>query len=251
MSIQLATLQFQHLRNAESVVYAERLIEHIISGDALPAPVQRAKDHFTSLTGEINTLVQKARGSRFTDDLQKADAKSDELATSLFWLCEGFARCEHDGRRAAAALLLEAMKPYAPVSKLTEFDGDKEMKLIENLVRDLRARADLRDALQTLGLDSLLAALEAANLEFKRLMEAQSDDELSKPEANRMVVLRRESAKAYRELMKQIESAYNYTGGAEPWLGIVAALNQITEEFIHKLAQRQGRAAAQAETTQP
>ncbi|TCZ67731.1 DUF6261 family protein [Flaviaesturariibacter aridisoli] len=247
----VTTLYFQHLQNAESVLYAERLIERIISNDPLPPPVQRAKDDFTRITSERNVLVQRALGSRYTDDLANGDARRDELTTSLFWLCEGFARCEHDGRRAAAALLLEALKPYSTAAELTKFDGDKETKLIENLVRDLRARADLRDALQTLGLDSLLTALEAANLEFKRLMEAQSDDELTKPEANRMVVLRRDSARAYRELMKQIDSAYNYTGGAEPWLGMVAALNQITEEFMHKLAQRQGRAAAQAETTQP
>ncbi|RYE01893.1 MAG: hypothetical protein EOP50_01200 [Sphingobacteriales bacterium] len=237
-------LNFQHLQNAESVVYSERILERVISPDPLPAPVQQARDAFARLTGERDALVQRALGSRYTDDLTESDARRDDYLVAFYWLCEGYARCEHTGRRAAAALLLEALKPYGTASRRANFDGDKETKLIENLLRDLRARTDLRDALQACALDSLLTALEGANNDFKRFVEAQTDEQLTRPEANRMVVLRRQCTAAYRELMKQVESAYNYTGGAEPWLGIAAALNQVTEEFSNKLAQRKGRAAA-------
>ncbi|WP_165871386.1 hypothetical protein [Flaviaesturariibacter flavus] len=45
-------------------------------------------------------------------------------------------------------------------------------------------------------------------------------------------------------LMKQSESAYNCT--AEPWLGIITAVNQITEEFHDKLTQPAATSGSEA-----
>ena len=229
------------LNNAECVHFNDRIVKRFVGLNLAPS-VQAALGHFTETNDEMNTLVQRAMGSRFSDDVQEADAGRDRFTTSFFHLCEGFALCNEAGRVAAAVLLLEVLEPYGPASKLTTANFDSQTKLTTNMLRDLRARPELLDAQETLGLTSLLAAIEATNNRFIELQEARTDDETQKPAAYRMVTLRRQSAKAYTALMKQVESAYNFTGGAEPYAGLVLGINAVTEETKTKLAHRTGRA---------
>ncbi|RYY61391.1 MAG: hypothetical protein EOO12_14415 [Chitinophagaceae bacterium] len=238
---ELLRLDPRDLNNAECVYYNDRIARRF-TGLNLAPPVVAALAHFSETNDEMNGLVQLAKGSRFSDDVQAADAGRDRFTLAFFHLCEGFALCEDDGRVAAAVLLLTVLETYGPASKLTTANFDSQTKLTSNLVRDLRARPELVDALETLGLVSLLQALEGANNRFIELQETRTDDETVKPAAYRMVALRRESAKAYTALMKQVESAYNFTGGAEPYAGLLAGINAVTAEAKTKLAQRAGRA---------
>ncbi|TCZ74968.1 DUF6261 family protein [Flaviaesturariibacter aridisoli] len=238
---ELLRLPPRDLNNAECVHYNDRIAKRF-TGLSLAPPVAAALAHFSAINDEMNGLVQLAKGSRFSDDVQDADAGRDRYSTSFFYLCEGFALCNDERRVVAAVLLLEALKPYGPASRLANANFDSQTKLTSNLVRDLRARPELLAALETLGLVSLLQAIEGANNRFIELQEARTDDETVKPAAYRMVALRRESAKAYTALMKQVESACNFTGGAEPYAGLVAGINAVTAEAKTKLAQRAGRA---------
>ncbi|TCJ17853.1 hypothetical protein EPD60_06620 [Flaviaesturariibacter flavus] len=247
MLTSITKLQYQHLQNAEAVHFSKMIIERVVSANPLPAPVQTKRDAFASVTGRMDLLIQQARHSRFTDALQSEDAVRDERTQSFYLLCEGFSKCEDDRRRTAGRLLLDALRPYGTASDLRDADYDKQTQLLNGLVRDLQGRPDLHAALVTCGLESLVEALKFSNEAFANLQRQSIDEDVNKPEAFEMVTLRREARKAYRELIEQIQSAYNFTGGSEPWLGMVAAINQIVEDYKLKLAQRAGRNAAKAE----
>ncbi|RYZ24377.1 MAG: hypothetical protein EOO16_01430 [Chitinophagaceae bacterium] len=240
----IAKIQYQHLQNAEAVRFSEQVLERVVS--PLPPSVQAKRDVFSTITGRMNGLIQQARHSRFTELLQAKDAIRDERTQAFNLLSEGFSKCEHEERRAGGRLLLDALRPYGSASDLQRADYDKQTKLLDGLVRDLTGRADLRAALAACGLEGLVADIKASNEGFAALQKQCVDEEMNNPQAFAMVTLRREARTAYRELIEQIESAYNFTGGAEPWLGMVAAINQIVEDYKLKLAQRAGRNAAEA-----
>ncbi|GAA4345275.1 DUF6261 family protein [Flaviaesturariibacter amylovorans] len=242
----LVRIETRDLHNAEAVAFNKRLLARIVSSDPFPAPFAAALDTFREHTEGMDALIQKAPFSRYTDDLQAADALRDRYTVGLFTLCTGYTYSENEAQAAAANLLLEGLKPYGSATELTTANYSKATTLVENLVRDLRARPDLADALRLLGLNGLLNALTEANSKFRELQESRTDDEMNGPDADALVLLRRDAAKAYTALMKGLESAYHYTGGAEPWLGIVAGVNQVTEEVAETLARRKGVAAAKA-----
>lgn len=239
------------LNNAEAVHFNDRIGKRFTPIPDLPTALQAALGHFTETNEEMNELVQRAKGSSFSDAVQAADALRDRYVHSFFNLCEGYVLCENEERVKAATLLLTVLEPYGTASQLAASNHDSETKLVANLVRDLRARPERVAALELLGLSSLVAALEAANQQFISSQENRTDEESGKPEAYRMVTLRRTSAKAYTALMKLVESAYLYNGGAEPWATLVSGINAIAQETKTKLAQRAAHAAPETSTPQP
>lgn len=179
-------------------------------GEALPQKMLAAAQQFLLRYAEEDDCYKTFSGSALTPQLAEADQKRDNLLTGIRTLCEAQLRLGNDDLKAAAQKILDRYRLYQLSPDLKYEDEGIQ---VEQFCQDLDGSAQLRKALQALGLTDHATALKEANELAMNLIE-QRNQERGASDSLALKKARRETDDAYRLLTTYV-NAYAITDAAD------------------------------------
>ena len=135
--------------------------------------------------------------------------------------------------------------PFNTYGNVAQLPLNEETSAIYNLVQELRAY--YFNELAILNLDQWIDELEAVNKLYEQLVKSGFEEDASKTEL-KVKQTRTEIDKIVRAIFTRIEALIEI-GGEDAYTDFVRRLNLIINKYANILAQRQGIAAANRETS--
>jgi hypothetical protein len=196
---------------------------------------------FVTLYVRADEALEIIRKSVMTEQLAEADHVRDVTF-------RGFADAVKSGlshfdpiRREAARQLKIVFDHYGNLARKLY---DEETASIYNFLQEINGVHAAHIA--TLGLGEWVSRLEADNKAFDALQQTRYAEGAGKPDL-RMIEIRRETDRTYRDMLDRIDASILLNGEA-PYAPFVNAHNIRVEHYADILAQRKGRNAKRKET---
>jgi hypothetical protein len=237
-------INVRRLRNAELIEYLTQLLETVNTGfgpTPLPPTLALYKANLTTAVAGLNDLHVLDPASRLTGELDDLDEQRDSLLVGLSLLCQSYTHHPDESVKAAALVLDRHMSVYGSVSELTVQSRAAETTTIESILSDWSDKRDLNAAATALPVSPFTRAIKTVNDAFRE-KSIERDAEAGSSLHVSMSLKRIEAGTAYADLLTMLNSHYHVSEGTQPWAGIAAGMNALTERFADMLAVRAGRA---------
>jgi Family of unknown function (DUF6261) len=191
------------------------------------------------LTQSYDTLIaayQQEQSSLLTADIAEADNQRDNLYIGLCKLTDGFAYSPNLQEQKASELLARNIKHYGKDAHRLNYQA--QSTVFDNLVADWQNKADLKDAVQTLGLASWVTALKTYNeLVKKALIDRIQEKSVGNAESS--LDLRKKMIKDYRHLA-QYTDANLLLNPSDTLNTLINQQNGLINQYNLVLKKRQG-----------
>lgn len=239
-------LRLASLRNDEAIQYLNQFLGTVVasfSTTPIPAAVDTLRLNLQTLLNQIKQAHVADNEALLSDAIAALDADRDVLVNALVQLVKALTFHPKPTHRAAALLLHHDLGLYG--DSISGKTYNAETAAIAGILTDWATKPGLVAAVITLGLADWTTALQEANVAFEAKM-AERNNEVASGLPFTLREKRVAAAQVYAALVAKLRGHYEVADGAEPWMGLAAALNAITEGYSDMLAVRSGRAAAGA-----
>ncbi|MCW3074893.1 MAG: hypothetical protein JWP69_1962 [Flaviaesturariibacter sp.] len=240
-------VNLSNLRNPEFIQYLTQFLTALTAAfgaTPLPVAVAALKTQLTTLLDQANQAFINDNAALLSEQLQQLDAKRDRLLKAIAKLVDALTDHPFEEMRNAAIQVQHNLKLYG--ASIWSQSHNAETATINNIINDWVVKPDLSAAVMLLGLDVWNDALKAANTDFNSKFVERNDATATTTLPYTLREKRVEAGMAYTALVNKLRGHYEVAGGAEPWLGLAASLNALTETYADMLAVRSGKAAASA-----
>jgi Family of unknown function (DUF6261) len=193
-------------------------------------------DALSKSYADFNTASKQEQSSLLTADIAEADHQRDNLYIGLCKLTDAFAYSPSLQEQKASELLARNIKHYGKDAHRLNYQA--QSTVFDNLITDWQNKADLKEAVLTLRLESWVVALNQYNeLVKKALMERIQEKSVGITESS--LDLRKKMIKDYRNLA-QYTDANLLLNPSNPLNMLIKQQNGLINQYNLVLKKRQG-----------
>jgi hypothetical protein len=193
---------------------------------ALNVPTQYAA--LKAKIAELQLLYAPERGSALTKDLELFDEGRDKNWTGITGVVEGFRYHFTSAKSEAANLLANHFKIFG--TGIARQNYLAETGILKEIIIDLETKAELRTAVETLGITDWVAELKTVNTAFEtKFFERNTETGAASPET--ILGKRQETEQAYYKLRTHLEANAVINEMAEPFQKTVNEVNAYIDSF--------------------
>jgi hypothetical protein len=189
---------------------------------------------------DLEASLNNDSGSLFTEAMQTADHKRDDLVTGLKEVVSGHCKNPDPLFSQPAILLFHVIDGYGVIASA---NPSSETTLIDALVHDLLNKPENLAPLNALGLKKWVEALQTANNDYKT-QELARINEKANDTTQSFTELRSKATKDFDALTKTINSLAWMDNNAGTFDNLINEMNTMLDEFNQKIAIRKGIKAA-------
>jgi Family of unknown function (DUF6261) len=214
-------------RNSEFIRYMKNVAFICSNNNPRLLKIDTQVAGLQAATTPLDDLFMMERGNLLTAELQALDARRDAAITGLRMAISAFSLHFDDSMKKAAETAAAGIDKYG--NSLARLNYVAETEVIESLVADIAADAQLAAAIATLQLDSWVAELNTANQLFNTTYISRTGSYASKPDGS-LTELRVVTAQAYNTLAAHI-TAHDTLTPSDGYTKLVGELNSLTEQY--------------------
>jgi hypothetical protein len=232
----ITDINLRKLRNAEFVQFMTdaQTILHAFPPDALESGTQIGT--FSILVAELQILFHSEQVSPQAHDIHGLDAARDRLMSGLVKLCDAYTYGPNPDKRAAADLLSSSLDKYG--TGIANQNYQAESATITNILADWSTHPPFTAAAALIGAEEWIAALQAANEEFKAAYLKRTTAMASATPTDAFRDKRMETADAWKRVCSRLDSFFTIHEGAAPWSTAIAQLNALIDQYNAMLSAR-------------
>jgi Family of unknown function (DUF6261) len=214
-------------RNSEFIRYMKNVFTICSNNNPKLLKIDAQADALMAATTPLDDLFMIDRGNLLTAELQAIDLRRDEAISGLRLVANAYSYHFDPAIKNAANVLAAAIDKYG--AGLARLNYIAETEVIDSLIADIAADAQLAAAVTTLQLDSWITELKTANQLFDTTYINRTGSYASKPDGN-LTELRLVTTKVYNELMAHITAHFTLTP-SDAYTKLIGELNSLTEQY--------------------
>ena len=182
----------------------------------------------------LKKIYKQDAMNEITPQLVRLDEKRDRAIVCLRQVCEGYTNHPNEKQKAAGQKILDCIDKYG--SKLYNLNYSAETAALHQLAHDFQTDPECVSALQTLHMEEVVNAMNAANKKFEKLFVDRLEI-FSAEQAKSTRDLLQLSAEAYKTLMQHLEAHATLAPSAE-YTSIINHINENIEHFNQMVEKR-------------
>jgi len=223
------------LRNSEYLQFTKDFLAIVQRNDPaiLKAEVQYNK--LLLLTGELEILFSKEKGSSITKQVAEQDERRDHALLGITGIANTYAWHFDPNMVKHAANLARQINLYD--NRVNKENYQAESAIIDNLVNDLKTKPELVAAIDALNIKDWCDELEAANIAFNDAWLKRTKEKANSNKTT-IVVQRKQINTAYYELRDLVDSYFTVNEGAEPYNKATNELNVLIRQYKEMMGSR-------------
>jgi hypothetical protein len=220
-----------HLQFLSEVVGVVEKFDFILSktGDLVPV--------LTNCLEKEERCYKVVRRSRLSDIKEESDNARDAVIVGIKHAIKAGVRHFDEEIQEAAQRLKIVFDTYDKPTPITNLPYDAETVTINNLLQELTGK--YVSEMEKTGITAWVAELQAKNEEFDKLVKSYHEESSEKP-AFHLTDMRKESDKAYRDVMLYINSLI-IVDKENLYDRFVAEINTLIKHYNDLVAQHIGR----------
>lgn len=185
---------------------------------------------------KLQNAYKQTTNSDITPLLARLDDQRDQAVICLRQVSEGYSHHPQEKLQAAAQTVLACIDKYG--DKLYSLNYSAETAALKNLVRDFQTVQECIDAIQALGMDTVVTEMKNANLKFEKLF-VQRLEEFSQEELASTKAMNQQTTEAYKTLVQHID-AHATLAPSEAYTSFINHINENIEHFNQLVDRRKG-----------
>ncbi|RYY99238.1 MAG: hypothetical protein EOO11_05660 [Chitinophagaceae bacterium] len=239
------SFDLSRLRNAEMTEYIQLLLDQSDPGDApVPASFTNARRLLATHNADLRAILASDRFSALTDIIMEGDSERDDQLADLFAIVRACVRHPEDAAiRAAATTVQHKLANHGTAAEIGKDNFIAETATVDALLSDLRG--PLAPQVSLLPIAPWVTGLDRSNAKVRNAYLERGEDEAGSLPFDAKQK-RRLIQKAQGTLLRKSELFHEEHEGAAPWGVIKARVETLIEDFRHRLARKEGVAAANA-----
>jgi Family of unknown function (DUF6261) len=214
-------------RNSEFIRYMKNVAEICSNSNPKLLKIDAQLSNLAAATTPLDDLFMIERGNLLTAELQAIDARRDAALSGLRMAASAYSFHFDADIKKAADIIAAAIDKFG--TGLVRLNYVAETEVIESLVADVAADAELAAAIAKLQLNDWVAELNTANILFNTTYLSRTSSYAVKPDGN-LTELRLVTANAYSELVAHI-TAHNTLSPSDAYAQLVGKVNSLTEQY--------------------
>ncbi|EDP96158.1 DUF6261 family protein [Kordia algicida OT-1] len=194
---------FRYYRNSEFLQYMKDVLAIVNSVDVLSLQLTEQVQLLTMHTNKLLEVFEQEKQQKITEALLVLDAKRDSLFIGIKRLLEGNTHHFDFIKQAAAKRLLSHLESYG--KDITRMSYQAETAVIDSMLSEWHAEANLQEAIVLLELTEWTEALQDSNTQFGELYVTRIAETAATKKPS-FSSLRTDAKKAYRAFIHRIEA---------------------------------------------
>jgi uncharacterized protein with HEPN domain len=216
------------LRNSEYLQFSKDFLSIAERNNPAVLKVELQYNKLLQLTGELETLFSKEKGSWITKQVAEQDERRDRALLGITGVANTYAWHFDPGMVKHAANLARRIDLYD--NRIDKENYQAETAIIDNLINDLKTKPELVAAMEALHIKDWCDELEAANTAFNDAYLQRTKEKGNKNKTT-IVAHRKQMNTAYYELRDLIDSYFTVNKGAEPYNTITDEVNVLIRQY--------------------
>lgn len=243
----IQTIDITKLRNAEYIQFSRDFLTVVALNNQAALKVVPEYTDFETVIQIIEGVFKTDQGSNITPLIGALDIRRDLAIMGIYKTVDGFTHHFEPRKKQAADVLLNHLKVYGPAGSITITALPAETAIVNSMVADLGTKAELKAALELLGIGDWVAELQSANEQLsqkyiERIVEAgHASDTVIKDK-------RLEANALYYKLRDMIVAQATVAKNAPPFAKAIGELNAVVEQYNAVLI---GRGSNKGDTPPP
>lgn len=228
------SVNFSLFRTSESVQFFNDLVQLCLSNNPESLNIQKPYRQLEQIANSLNAGFKNEKGSDITTELSNLDARRDNAITCLRTITEGFTNHFEPSKQMSAKLLLNTIDKYG--KSISRLNYQAETSTISNLAVELQSVNSVKEWVNTLGLDDVVADMLEANNAFNERFLARIREEAEKEQVALGEKIK-EAVGTYRVLTAHIE-AHATLNPSEELTALMKQLNELIDGYNLLVNQR-------------
>lgn len=223
------------LRNSEYIQFLTDTLDIVSKNNPDALKVSAQYDALLEVKDEIEKLFQKSQGSTVTDEIEILDQRRDNAINGIGFQIKAFTYSADAEIVKHAKILSDYLSLFGPRIAKDSYQG--ETTTLRSIINDWNNKPHLQQAVSQLNLSGWLKELEQANNSFTIAFANRNEARAMAP-TNNIKALRKTADELYQKLRARLNSSFDISDGAEPWVNIVNLLNQNIDNYKALLKHR-------------
>lgn len=235
----IQSIDITKLRNAEYIQFSRDFLTVVALNNQATLKVVPEYTAFDAVIQVIEGVFKTDQGSNITPLIEALDIRRDVAIMGIYKCVDGFTHHYEPSKKQAADVLLNHLKVYGPAGNITITALPAETAIVNSMVADLGTKAELKAALELLGLGDWVAELQSAN---EQLSQKYIERIVETGNANSNVIKdkRLEANALYYELRNMVVAQATVVKNAPPFSKAIGELNAVVEQYNAVLVGRGG-----------
>ena len=241
----ITAIDLTKLRNAEYLQLMTDVLTLVFQNDPTTLKVLDEYKKLQASATAIDAIFKTKQSSPLTPIIEVLDLRRDHAIMGIFKTIEANTYHFTPTVKAAAAILGIHIGIYGVASAVAGLNLQAETATVSSIVTDMETRADLVEAVTTLGLAPWVAELKTAN-QLLGDTYIQRTTELAGAGTDNIKQKRLECNTAYYSLRDMLHSYNIITKGAAPYPKTINEINALIDQYniiITKRAREKTRVA--------
>jgi Family of unknown function (DUF6261) len=214
-------------RNSEFIRYMKNVAEICNNSNARALKIETQVSNLQTAITPLNDLFMIERGNLLTGELQALDARRDAALSGLRLAASAYSFHFNAELKKAADIIAAAIDKFG--TGLVRMNYVAETEVIESLVADVAADAELAAAIAKLQLSDWIAELNTANVLFNTTYLSRTSSYAAKPSGS-LTELRLVASKTYTELVAHI-TAHSTLTPSDAYTQLFGNINSLTDQY--------------------
>ena len=195
--------ELHRLRIGEQIEFLGMVLDIVEKHNPKDITIERAVEPFKKTFRDVESRFKQVRNSKLTAQLTEKDALRDNDIICLRMIADAMTRYFDSEVKSAAETLLTVIDQYG--TKIYDLNYREETAVIRNLVKDLKTKPSLVDAVKKMNLKALVTNLEKNNNEFREIYMTRVEQDYNNRDISAGEIIK-EAAVLYRNLIRTLES---------------------------------------------
>lgn len=235
----IETSYIRKYRNSEFVQFLTDVDLLMVNGPKPGNKFLKVLENLQQLTNEMASIFKQEQGTAITQTLQAADVRRDRALVGLRYILLGLTYHSDEVVMGKAKALFEVIERQGP--GIARLNYQAETAVINKIVADLEADADLVAYTTELNLQDWTAELKLANTEFGNLYIERTVEYGARSAQDRLPELRQEAMEAYFTFTRFLTALATLNEGA--YAVLLAQLNALIRQYNTLVLERIGTSA--------
>lgn len=235
----IQSIDIAKLRNAEYIQFSRDFLTVVSLNNQAALKVVPEYTAFEAVIQVIEGVFKTDQGSNITPLIEALDIRRDMAITGIFKNIDSYTTHFDEVKKAAGNVLMNHLKVYGNITSIVTTALPAETAVVNSMVADFGTKAELKAALELLGLNDWVAELQSAN---EQLSQKYIERIVETGNANANVIKdkRLEANALYYELRNMIVAQATVVKNAPPFPKALGELNAVVEQYNAILANRGG-----------
>lgn len=224
----IKSIRLRELRNFTFIEFIKALLSLVLDRDPAALKVKGPYDALFAQTSKAELILKTHSSNLVTEELMNMDDERDDLFNGLRYSVEAALRHPQPAMQLHARVLENSLNQFG--TGVTNLDYNTETGVIHRLVNDWKTEADLKQAMEALGLTEWVNKLEEVNNSFREKYLARTKQEGAGP-LKPFGEERQETVALYYKLRDYLDSLYVLNEGADPYGALTNEINALIDKY--------------------